>query len=80
MNIIGEVKVLVSAQLGIEEEEVHSDSHLQDDLNADPLGIADLVVSIEDKFKIKIPQESVVKFNTVSDIVDFIEDQEAERN
>ena len=80
MNIIDELKILISQQFGIEEEKINSDSHLQDDLNADPLGISDLIVSIENKFKIKIPQESIVKFNNVSDIVEFIEDQETEDN
>lgn len=80
MNIIDELKILISQQFGIEEEKINNDSHLQDDLNADPLGISDLIVSIENKFKIKIPQESIVKFNNVSDIVEFIEDQETEDN
>ena len=80
MNITEEVKILISQHLGIEREKINSESHLQDDLNADPLGISDLIVSIESKFKIKIPQESIVKFNTVSDIVEFIEDQETENN
>ncbi len=75
MNIFEETKELISEQFGVEQGTVEKSSHLQDDLNADPLSIADLVVSIEDKFKIKIPQEEIVKFNTVSDIVDFIEDQ-----
>ncbi len=80
MNITEEVKMLISQHLGIEREKIDSDSHLQDDLNADPLGISDLIVSIESKFKIKISQENIVKFNTVSDIVEFIEDQGTENN
>lgn len=80
MDITDEVKVLISQQFGIEKGKIDSDSHLQNDINADPLGISDLVVSIEEKFKIKIPQENIVKFNTVSDIVEFIEDQETERD
>jgi len=80
MDITDEVKVLISQQFGIEKEKIDSNSHLQNDINADPLGISDLVVSIEEKFKIKIPQENIVKFNTVFDIVEFIEDQETERD
>lgn len=75
MNVFEEVKELISEQFGVDKESVEGNSHLQDDLNADPLSIADLVVSLEDKFKIKIPQENIVKFNAVSDIVEFIEDQ-----
>lgn len=75
MNVFEDTKELISEQFGVEKDAVEKSSHLQDDLNADPLGISDLVVSLEGKFKIKIPQEEIVKFNTVSDIVDFLEDQ-----
>ncbi|MEX0616776.1 MAG: acyl carrier protein [Candidatus Woykebacteria bacterium] len=75
MNTLEEIKELISGQFGVEKDSILPDSHLQDDLNADPLSIADLVVSLEDKFKLKIPQEEIIKFNKVSDIVEFIEDQ-----
>lgn len=75
MNTLEEVKELISDQFGVEKGSISPDSHLQDDLNADPLSIADLVVSLEDKFKLKISQEEIIKFNLVSDIVEFLEDQ-----
>lgn len=74
MSTFEEVKKLISEQLGVEENSIQDSSHLADDLNADPLSIADLVVSLEDRFKVKIPQEEIIKFNTVADIVEFIED------
>ncbi len=78
MNVFEKVRDLISEQLGVEKEIIKLESHLQDDLNSDPLSTADLVVSLEDKFNIKIPHESIVKFNTVSDIVESIEDQTGE--
>ena len=75
MNVLEQVKELISEQFGVEKNSVEESSHLQDDLNADPLSIADLVVSLEDKFNIKIPQEEIIKFSTVSDIVNYVEDQ-----
>lgn len=75
MNVLEQVKELISEQFGVEKNSVEESSHLQDDLNADPLSVADLVVSLEDKFNIKIPQEEIIRFNTVSDIVNYVEDQ-----
>lgn len=75
MNIETQVKKLISDHFGVAENEIQSSSHFQDDLNADPLSIADFVVSLEDKFKLKIPQEEIIKFNTVQDVVEFLEDQ-----
>jgi len=69
------LKRIIAAQLGIDELEITEDSHLQDDLNADPISIADLIVEIEEEFKIKIPQNQAADFNTVGDILSFILDQ-----
>ena len=78
MIILENLKKIIANQLGVEAETITLDSHFLDDLNADPLGMADLVVSIEDEFKIKIPQEEVIKFNTVGDVVNFLTDNMAE--
>ncbi len=75
MSVFEEVRSLISEQFGVDVETIEGTSHLQGDLNADPLSIADLASSLEAKFKIKIPQEEVMKFDTVSDIVNFVEDQ-----
>lgn len=63
---------IVSDHLGADRSEISDDSHLQDDLNADQLGLADIVVSLEEEFKIKIPPEDFLKFSTVGDIHTYI--------
>ena len=78
MNIETEVKKIISDHFGVAENEIQSFSHFQDDLNADPLSVADLVVSLEDKFKLKIPQEEIIKLNTVQDVIEFLEDHVVE--
>ncbi|OGY22252.1 MAG: acyl carrier protein [Candidatus Woykebacteria bacterium GWB1_45_5] len=76
--IFSKVRNLISSQLGVEEAEITPKSHLQEDLNADPLSIADLIVSLETEFNIKIPKEQIGKFSTVEDILNFIFDQTGE--
>lgn len=78
MNIEEKVKKIVSERLGVGEEEINLNSHLQDDLNSDPLGLADLVVSLEDEFSVNIPSEESMKFATVGDIVNYIADRSGE--
>ena len=74
-DYFNKLKKIIAAQLGIDELEITEDSHLQDDLNADPISIADLIVEIEGEFHIKIPQNQAADFNTVGDILSFILDQ-----
>ena len=77
-ELFGRLKKIISSQLGVDETEIALTSHLQEDLNADPISIADLIVRIEDEFNIKIPQGHLVNFLTVDDILNFISDQTGE--
>lgn len=78
MTINETLKNLIAEQLGVELETINATSDFQNDLNADPLSMADLVVSIEEKFHVKVPQEELVKFATVGDIANFLTDNMAE--
>ncbi len=75
MNVEEKIREIVANHIGLPVEEVKSESYLQDDLNSDPLTMADLVVSLEDEFKIEIPAEESQKFEKVEDIVHFIADK-----
>ena len=75
MSTFEEVQDIISEHYGVEKESINSDSHLQEDLNLDPLSITDIIAAIEEKFKIEIPKETTVNFSSISDIVEFIEDK-----
>lgn len=68
-----EVKAIVVEQLGVEEDQVSLDSSFVDDLGADSLDIVELIMALEDKFGIEIPDADAEKIATVGDAVKFIE-------
>ena len=72
MNVQEHVYKVVSKYLGVAETEINNEAHLKDDLNSDPLSLADLVVSLEDEFKISIPAEDSQRFIKVGDIVNYV--------
>ena len=59
--------------MDIEEEKVTLDAKLKDDLNLDSLDSVELIMSAEEEFGIEIPDEDVMNFKTVNDIVNYIE-------
>ena len=75
MNTFEEVKDIISEHSGVEKEAINIGSHLQEDLNLDPLSITDIMAAIEEKFKIEIPKDNIVNLTSISDIVEFIEDK-----
>ncbi len=66
------VKVLVAEQLGLESEEVASDSSIIEDLGADSLDIVELVMALEEEFEMDIPDEDAEKILTVKDAIEYV--------
>jgi len=67
-----QVKGIIVEQLGVSPDEVREEASFQEDLNADSLDLVELIMSMEDKFGVKIPDEDAEKILTVSDAVDYV--------
>ena len=78
-NNFDKVKDIIVDKLGIDEEKVTPEASFKDDLGADSLDIAELVMELEDEFDMEIPDEEAEKINTVGDALDFIDKIEKEQ-
>lgn len=75
MALIDEVKEVVAEQLNISDKsKITENASFVDDLNADSLDLVELVMELEKRFDIKIPQEDQEKIRTVSEAVKYIEE------
>lgn len=63
---------IISEQLGAEERDVKSESHIVNHLGADSLDEVELVMSIEDEFDIEISNSDAEAAKTVQDIINYI--------
>lgn len=68
------MKNILVEQLECDPEDITMESLLVDDLGADSLDAIDIVMSVEDTFKVEVPDEIIEKIETVGDIVNYIED------
>jgi acyl carrier protein len=66
---------IVSEQLTVPREEISREKSFVDDLKADSLDVVELVMSLEDSFKIEIPDEDYEKIKTVGDAIRYIEER-----
>lgn len=67
------LKSILAEQLDVNENSITTNSLLVEDLGADSLDAIDIVMSVEDEFKIEVPDEIIEKIETVGDILNFIE-------
>ena len=72
MNIEEKVKGIIVEQLGVEESEVTPTASFADDLGADSLDQVELVMALEEAFKIEISDEDAEKIKTVQDAITYI--------
>ena len=73
-KILAQLKELITDETGLKAEEISVNSHFEDDLNLDNFELADLLVSVEEKFGIELDEDIVENLNTVQDLVHAIED------
>lgn len=72
MNLEKEIIMIISAHFGIPLEEITPQSNLIRDLNASQLEITDLILALEEKFQVKIPEEEFEKLEKVDDIINYV--------
>ena len=75
MDIFETVKSVVAEQLGVDEDSITMESSFNDDLEADSLDVVELMMALEDEFKIEISDEEAGKISTIGDIVEYIKDK-----
>ncbi len=73
MSVEERVKKIVVEQLGVEEAQVTKEAAFVDDLGADSLDTVELVMALEEEFKLEIPDEEAEKISTVGQAVEYIE-------
>ena len=73
MALFDDVKAVVVEQLNVNPDEVKEDSKFIEDLGADSLDVVELVMALEEKFYIEIPDTDAEKIVTVKDAMSYIE-------
>jgi acyl carrier protein len=73
MAIFDDVKEVVVEQLNVNADEVTENSDFVEDLGADSLDVVELVMALEEKFEVEIPDDAAESIKSVKDVVAYIE-------
>lgn len=66
------VKEILAKQLTMEAGRINLGSRLVEDLGVDSFGSVEIAFELEEKFDLKIPDETLYEAKTVKNIVDYI--------
>ena len=61
---------IIVEKLGVDKEQVKESSTYQEDLNADSLDIAELVMALEEECELSVPEEAQIL--TVRETIEFV--------
>lgn len=71
-DIETKIKEAIVEKLGVEESKVTPQASFINDLGADSLDTVELIMELENKFNIQIPDEDQEKLQTVGDAINYV--------
>jgi acyl carrier protein len=74
MSVFEDLKQIIVEIKDIPEEEIQLDSRFEEDLEADSLDVVEMLMLLEEKYDIQIPEEVAEKLKTVKDAVQYLEE------
>ena len=67
------IRDIVVEQLGVDADMVQMDTNLMKDLEEDSLDAVEIILGVEEAFGLDIPDEEAEKFETVKDLVEYVD-------
>lgn len=73
MVVFEELVKIIAEIKDLPEDEIKMESRFEDDLEADSLDIVEMLMLLEEKFSIQIPEEAGEELKTVGDVVKYVQ-------
>ncbi|MGL2429509.1 acyl carrier protein [Helicobacter pylori] len=72
-NLFEDIQAVIAEQLNVDAAQVTPEAEFVKDLGADSLDVVELIMALEEKFGVEIPDEQAEKIVNVGDVVKYIE-------
>lgn len=67
------IQELLAEQMNIDKAKITRESHIINDLKADSLDIVEMLIALEDEFKISVPDEDAKNLLVIGALADYVE-------
>ncbi|WQT21227.1 acyl carrier protein [Helicobacter pylori] len=74
MALFEDIQAVIAEQLNVDTAQVTPEAEFVKDLGADSLDVVELIMALEEKFNIEIPDEQAEKIVNVGDVVKYVKD------
>lgn len=66
------VREILAEQLGVQETQLTLDARLEGDLGADSLDKVEIIMTVDERFNISVPDEAAEQVTTVGDLLETL--------
>ncbi len=73
--IFDEIVELLSEQMNIDKSQLTPDTHFINDLHTDSLDMVEMLIALEDKYNISVPDEDAKGLETLGKLVAYVEEK-----
>jgi len=71
-EVVITMKDVLSSELGVDADKVTADARFKEDLDADSLDLVEVVLALEEKFGIEIPDDEIAGVKTVGEAANLV--------
>ncbi len=64
---------IIADTLDVSKDDLKMETSLKEDLEADSLDVVEIIMAVEDEFGIEIDDTAAFEFQTIADVVNYIE-------
>lgn len=73
--VFDEIVELLSEQLNVDKSTLTKDTRFVEDLHTDSLDMVEMLISLEDKYNISVPDEEAKDLVTIGKLADYVEEK-----
>jgi acyl carrier protein len=71
-DVVAAMREVLASELDVDADKVNADARFKEDLDADSLDLVEVVLALEEKFGIEIPDDEIAGVKTVGEAADLV--------
>ena len=71
-DVVATMREVLASELDVDADKVTADARFKEDLDADSLDLVEVVLALEEKFGIEIPDDEIASVKTVGEAADLV--------
>ncbi|MBL4578623.1 MAG: acyl carrier protein [Flavobacteriales bacterium] len=73
LDVESKIRSIIAGIIGVDESKITPEANFKNDLGLNSLDMVEIIVELENEFKMPIPDQGVENIKTVGEAIDYVE-------